>query len=201
MATLPAMRKTLDVLLAHPPHRLRDLLVRAVGGVEAHDPAPGVDDPLEPLAKVPGHAQRGSHRAHRRHRPRAARAAWSAMAWKRGRMPERAVLAEARGTCRRRTRPASANRSAAPTAAAARTPPTGTASVRCGSDDRTPRHQRHVVEIEGSRQVGKQLADRGGNRAGRRVASDSLWNTRHMSELADRATDVAARIAELQGHL
>jgi hypothetical protein len=28
-----------------------------------------------------------------------------------------------------------------------------------------------------------------------------LWNTREMSELAERATDVAARIAELQGHL
>jgi hypothetical protein len=33
------------------------------------------------------------------------------------------------------------------------------------------------------------------------VCIESLWNTRQMSELADRATDVAARIAELQGHL
>ena len=33
------------------------------------------------------------------------------------------------------------------------------------------------------------------------VCITSLWNTRQMSELADRATDIAARIAELQGHL
>jgi hypothetical protein len=33
------------------------------------------------------------------------------------------------------------------------------------------------------------------------VCITALWNTRQMSELADRATDIAARIAELQGHL
>jgi hypothetical protein len=33
------------------------------------------------------------------------------------------------------------------------------------------------------------------------VCTSSLWNTRRMSELEERATDIATRIAELQEHL
>jgi len=76
----------------------------------------------------------------------------------------------------------------------------GCASLRCASVD----------GARGTSDTSSKSNARGMSANSSPIASDdtvaavciiSLWNTPRMSELADRATDVAARIAELQGHL
>ena len=76
----------------------------------------------------------------------------------------------------------------------------GCASLRCASVD----------GARGTSDTSSKSKARGISANNSPIASDgtaaavcisSLWNTPQMSELADRATDVAARIAELQGHL
>ena len=196
----PAMRNTAVSCSRIQRTACADLVMRAVGRVEAHDPAAGLDDARETLAVVARHAER-----------RCERSAGGRDLAKLGRLlvdrlearedAERAVLAERHGTCRRRRRPASASRSGEPSAAAARNRPWAAPRVRCASVERTRGTSDTSSKSKARGMSAKQVADRLSDETVATVCITSLWNTRQMSELADRATDIAARIAELQGHL
>ena len=76
----------------------------------------------------------------------------------------------------------------------------GRASIRCTSVDRT-RGTSDTSSKSKARGMSENSSPIASDETAAAVCITALWNTRQMSELAERATDVAARIAELQGHL
>ena len=137
---------------------MADLLVRAVGRVEAHDPAAGLDDAREPVAVIAGDTQRGGDGAARRgDLPQLRRLFIDGLEARQD--PKGAVLAESAAHVDaadiRHRRPD--QRDGQPHRAEV------DGRQRLGPmRERRPDagHERHVVEIEGPRHVGKQVADR-----------------------------------------